>query len=85
MLLNGAGCQVAILEQVYLVFADLIWSEFFWGASEVFGEPRDDLNVRPCGILGVIATLELFQHHFSEMGHKDLLVTQHYAYGRFGA
>jgi hypothetical protein len=26
-------------------------------------------------IIGVIATLEFLQHHFSKMGHTDLLVT----------
>ena len=26
-------------------------------------------------MLRVITTLEFFQHHFSEMGHRDLLVT----------
>jgi hypothetical protein len=74
MLLNRAGRQVTVLEQVHLVFPDLIWSEFFRGASEVFGEPRDDLDVRPCRILSVIPTLEVFPHHFSEMGHRNLLV-----------
>jgi hypothetical protein len=29
-------------------------------------------------MLCVITTLEFFQHHFSEMGHRDLLVTQTY-------
>jgi hypothetical protein len=27
-------------------------------------------------MLGVITALEFFQHYFSEMGHRDLLVTQ---------
>src|SRR6516225_7188271 len=30
------------------------------------------------GILRIIKTLEFFQHYFSEMGHRDLLVTQTY-------
>jgi len=29
-------------------------------------------------MLRVIKTLEFLQHHFSEMGHRDLLVTQTY-------
>jgi hypothetical protein len=29
-------------------------------------------------MLSVITTLEFFQHHFSEMGHRDLLVAQTY-------
>jgi hypothetical protein len=27
-------------------------------------------------MLSVITSLEFFQHYFSEMGHRDLLVTQ---------
>src|SRR5260221_6955411 len=33
-------------------------------------------DVVACGMLRVITTLEFLQHHFSEMGHRDLLVTQ---------
>ena len=29
-------------------------------------------------MLSVITSLEFFQHYFSEMGHRDLLVTQIY-------
>ena len=36
------------------------------------------MKVASYGSLGVITTLEFFQHHFSEMGHRDLLVTQTY-------
>jgi hypothetical protein len=38
----------------------------------------DCADVRTCGSLGVITTLEFLQHHFSQMGHRDLLVTQTY-------
>jgi hypothetical protein len=36
----------------------------------------DCADVRTCGMLSVITALEFFQHYFSEMGHRDLLVTQ---------
>ena len=36
----------------------------------------DGAKVTIDGSLGVITTLEFFQHHFSKMGHRDLLVTQ---------
>src|SRR6266849_7034270 len=43
-------------------------------SSKIF----DCVDVGTCGMLSVITTLEFFQHHFSEMGHRDLLVTQTY-------
>src|ERR1700690_655564 len=36
----------------------------------------DCADVGTCGMLSVITSLEFFQHYFSEMGHRDLLVTQ---------
>jgi len=39
-------------------------------------------DVTAYGSLSVITTLEIFQHHFSEMGHRDLLVTQIYISGQ---
>jgi len=39
-------------------------------------------DVTAYGIFCVITTLEIFQHHFSEMGHGDLLVTQIYLSGK---
>ena len=36
----------------------------------------DCADVGTCGMLSVITALEFFQHYFSEMGHRDLLVTQ---------
>src|SRR6266849_7175589 len=43
-------------------------------SSKIF----DCVDVGTCGVLSVITTLEFFQHHFSQMGHRDLLVTQPY-------
>jgi hypothetical protein len=39
-------------------------------------------DVTAYGRLSVITTLKIFQHHFSEMGHRDLLVTQIYLSGK---
>ena len=39
-------------------------------------------DVTAYGSLSVITTLKIFQHHFSEMGHRDLLVTQIYLSGK---
>src|ERR1700736_3413353 len=46
------------------------------GSVEVSREIFDGAEVTIDGSLGVITTLEFFQHHFSKMGHRDLLVTQ---------
>ncbi len=36
----------------------------------------DCADVGTCGMLSIVTALEFFQHYFSEMGHRDLLVTQ---------
>lgn len=41
----------------------------------MFSESLDHPDVRTYRILGVIATLEFVQHHSSELGHRDHLVT----------
>src|SRR5580704_10272717 len=46
------------------------------GAVEASSKIFDCAEVVACGMLPVITLLEFLQHHFSEMGHKDLLVTQ---------
>src|ERR1700687_1624294 len=43
-------------------------------SSKIF----DGADVTARGIFRVITTLEFLQHYFSEMGHRDLLVTQPY-------
>jgi hypothetical protein len=43
-------------------------------SSKIFDCP----DVVACGMFGVITTLEFVQHHFSQMGHGDLHVTQIY-------
>src|SRR5437588_12245634 len=45
------------------------------GAAEVSRKILDCADVGTCGMLSVITALEFFQHYFSEMGHRDLLVT----------
>src|SRR6516162_7634796 len=47
-------------------------------AVEVASKIFNCMDVGTYGILRIIKTLEFFQHYFSEMGHKDLLVTQTY-------
>src|SRR5499425_2534893 len=45
-------------------------------AVEVASKIFNCADVGTCGKLSVIATLEFLQHHFSESGHKDLLMTR---------
>ena len=42
---------------------------------KVFGEGLHNFQVALHGSLRVITTLEFLQHHCSELGHRDLLVT----------
>ena len=42
---------------------------------EVLGEILHDSQVPFYGTLSIITTLEFLQHHFSKLGHRDLLVT----------
>ena len=60
---------------MHLVGANLLRSELIRRTVEVPGECSHHLHVRGYCSLGVITTLELFQHHLSKMGHRDLLVT----------
>ena len=41
-------------------------------------EILERLDVAVYGSLGVITTLEFFEHHFAKSGHEDLLVTRQY-------
>jgi hypothetical protein len=49
------------------------------GATEVLGKFLHGAQVGLSSTLGVITTLEFLQHHFSLLGHRDLLVTQRIA------
>ena len=42
---------------------------------EMSSEILHDFQVSVYGSLRVITTLEFLQHHFSKLGHRDLLVT----------
>ena len=74
--LDGVGSSRAFLQQVHLIGADVLLAELVRWPMEVTGEIFHDLQVCFYGSLREITTLELFQHHCSEMGHRDLLVTQ---------
>src|SRR6266849_7684067 len=73
---NGARRQLALLEQFRLVFANLLGAQTVWRTLEASREIFHYPNVTAYGSFSVITTLEFLQHHFSEMGHRDLLLTQ---------
>src|SRR5580704_6415051 len=76
---DGAGVEFFLLQKIALKPPDVIWAQLIRRLVEVLGELPDCQQVRPYGSLRVITTLEFLQHHSSEMGHRDLLVTQNTA------
>jgi hypothetical protein len=75
VLLYRARIELLVLKQVCLVLAQMFGSELVGRLVEVLGEILHDSQVPFYGTLGVITTLEFLQHHFSKLGHRDLLVT----------
>ena len=78
VLADGAGGEFTLAKQVRLVFADMLLAQLIRAAMEVFGEFSHSAEVGLRSTLRVITTLEFLQHHFSLLGHRDLLVTQRY-------
>src|ERR1035438_8573938 len=68
--------QVPLLKQLRLIFANLPRTQAVRREIESSSKIVDCADVRTCGIFRVITALEFLQHYFSQMGHRDLLVTQ---------
>jgi hypothetical protein len=68
---HRTGSQFVHPEELGLVLADMLRSQAIGRAVEVLGEALDEANVTLCGSLRVMTTLEFFQHHFAQMGHRD--------------
>src|SRR6266478_2118225 len=66
---NGAWRQLSFLEQFRLVFANLLGAQAVGRTMEALREIFHYPDVTSYGSFGIITTLEIFQHHFSEMGH----------------
>src|SRR5260370_3581567 len=62
---NRARCQFLFLEKFGLVFANMARAQAVRRKVESSREIFDGADVTVCGSLGVITTLEFFQHHFS--------------------
>src|SRR5215469_858948 len=71
--------QLPLLKQLGLVLANVSRTQTVWRAVEVSSEILECTNVLTSGNLCVITALEFLQHHFSKMGHRDLLVTHNLA------
>ena len=65
--------MMAVLEQMHLPGPDVLRPQLVGRLVEVLGEGLHRPDVRLYGSLRVITTLEFLQHHFSKMGHGDLL------------
>jgi hypothetical protein len=48
-----------------LILPDVLRPEPVWRATEVPGEVFDRVDVGPYGVRGVVAALELVQHHLA--------------------
>src|SRR5947209_8772746 len=72
---DSADAQFALLEQVNLIGAKFFFAQLVRWTTEMPGKILHDFQVGVYGSLRVIATLEFLQHHFSKLGHRDLLVT----------
>jgi len=71
--LDGARGVFLFVEQVELVSAYLLGSEFFWRPAEVLCKLLYGKNVTTGCCLGIVAALEFFQHPLTKLGHRDLL------------
>src|SRR5580704_8924970 len=72
---DGADAERPLLQQVYPIGAYLFRPKLIRRTTKMFCERLHNLQVAVHGSLRVITTLELFQHHFAKLGHRDLLVT----------
>jgi hypothetical protein len=78
MLDNRVRVELPFPEQIRLILADVIRPQLVGRTVEVSRELvyGPEINARGTGC--VVSTLEFFEHQFSKMGHRDLLVTATY-------
>jgi hypothetical protein len=73
ILTDRGGSQLLRLEQMSLILPNLLGPELVRWLVKIFRKIADDANVSFCGTMGIVATLEFFQHLFASLGHGDLL------------
>src|SRR5271166_1687849 len=70
--LRDSTCgEFPLAEQIRLILADVLRTELIRRTLEVTREIFDGLQVDAGCSLGVITTLEFFEHHFAKVGHKS--------------
>jgi hypothetical protein len=74
--LDRARQQLAITKQVGLVLPDVVRTKPVGRATEVPGELFHCAYIAAHRTERIVAALEFIQHHLTESGHSDLLVTQ---------
>jgi len=62
---DTARCQLAFLEQVYLVAAQLVEPKLVWRFAEVLGELGHRSQVMAGCMIGIVTSLEFFQHQLA--------------------
>jgi hypothetical protein len=62
---HGTGRQLALSQQISLVGSKFVEAELVGRLAKILGEIGHDQQVIARGYPRIVATLELFQHHFS--------------------
>src|SRR6516164_2742629 len=73
----GIRRQLALLEQLGLIFANVSRAQTIGRTAESSSKIFHCPDIVAYGTLRVIKTLELIQHHFSKMGHRDTSCDPH--------
>src|ERR1035438_4188557 len=77
VVLDRSRAELEFPEQVGLVAAQLIRTKLVRRLSKVLGEPLDETQITPRRAGRVVATLELFEHHFAKTSHSVLPPVTH--------
>src|SRR5215469_5513486 len=73
----GIWRQLAFLEQLGLIFANVSRAQTIRGTAKSSGKFLDGTKVVAYGILSVVTTVEFFHHHFAKMGHRNTSCDPH--------
>src|SRR5450631_1235653 len=77
VLLDASRTELELPEQISLVAAQIIRTELVRRLAEVLCEPLDEAQITPRRAGRVVATLELFEHHFAKTSHSVLPPVTH--------
>ena len=77
VVLDASRAELKLREQIGLVGAQMIRTELVRRLVEVLCEPLDETQITPRRAGRVVATLELFEHHFAKTSHSVLPPVTH--------